>query len=98
MVEREGGTLYCTALIFGPEGSLLGKHRKLMPTALERVIWGTGDGDIAAFEGVGGDVVGQVDDLAEGDFVSLAYSLAVCRAGFFLCHNWVSIEKLFSVT
>src|SRR5262249_1008582 len=44
LVEREGGTLYCTAAIFGPDGSLLGKHRKLVPTALERVIWGSGDG------------------------------------------------------
>src|SRR5215469_12676797 len=44
VVEREGGTLYCTALIFGPDGNLLGKHRKLMPTAMERVIWGSGDG------------------------------------------------------
>lgn len=43
-VERCGGTLYCVALFFGPDGGYLGKHRKLMPTAAERVIWGLGDG------------------------------------------------------
>jgi nitrilase len=44
VIERDGGTLYCTVLFFAPDGTMLGKHRKLMPTQGERVLWGTGDG------------------------------------------------------
>jgi nitrilase len=44
VIEREGGTLYCSVLFFGPDGAYLGKHRKVMPTASERLVWGFGDG------------------------------------------------------
>ncbi|HUT71861.1 MAG TPA: carbon-nitrogen hydrolase family protein [Desulfatiglandales bacterium] len=65
VIERDSrfsrGTLYCTLLYFGPDGQLLGKHRKLKPTGAERLIWGEGDGStLAAFDTELGRVGGLI--------------------------------------
>jgi nitrilase len=41
---EHGSSVFNTALLFGPDGALLHRHRKLMPTGAERVVWGQGDG------------------------------------------------------
>jgi len=42
--ERAGRTLFNSALTFGADGTLLNRHRKLIPTYGERLVWGQGDG------------------------------------------------------
>ncbi|MBB2924469.1 carbon-nitrogen hydrolase family protein [Cellulomonas cellasea] len=42
--DPHGSTIYNTTLYLGPDGDLLGKHRKLVPTGSERTVWGMGDG------------------------------------------------------
>lgn len=44
VIERAGGTLYCTVVFIDPQEGYVGKHRKVSPTAMERVVWGQGDG------------------------------------------------------
>ncbi len=44
LIEPDGGTLYCSMATIDPDGEAINWHRKLMPTAMERIIWGFGDG------------------------------------------------------
>jgi len=51
VTEREDriGTLYCSLLYFSPQAGLMGKHRKLKPTGVERLVWGEGHSDTLIF-------------------------------------------------
>ena len=55
------GTLYNTLLYFGPDGTILGRHRKMVPTFAEKLVWGAGDGTtlrtIATPQGVVGGLI-----------------------------------------
>jgi len=42
--ERDGGTIYNSLLVYSPQGELALRHRKLMPTNHERLVWGLGTG------------------------------------------------------
>jgi nitrilase len=64
VIEREAGrtgTLYCSLLFFGPDGALLGRHRKLKPTASERLVWGEGDAsDLTVLDTLHGRIGGLI--------------------------------------
>ncbi len=60
-IDHGGGSLYNTLLIFGPDGTLIGKHRKLVPTNHERMVWSFGDDRrIAVFDTPVGRLAGAI--------------------------------------
>jgi nitrilase len=42
LIEKAGGSLYCTAVYVDPKKGIIGKRRKVMPTASERLVWAQG--------------------------------------------------------
>ncbi len=89
VIERDtqfgGGTLYCTVLYFGPDGQLLGKHRKLKPPASERLIWGEGDGSTLT---VLDTEIGKIAGLNCGEnYMPLARMALTARGERYLPHR-----------
>ena len=41
--QYSGTTLFNTVVVIGPAGTILNRHRKMMPTNPERMVWGMGD-------------------------------------------------------
>ena len=59
--DKTSDTLYCSLVYFAPSGELLGKHRKLKPTAAERILWGEGDGsDLNVYDTAFGKIGGLI--------------------------------------
>ncbi|RJG02813.1 carbon-nitrogen hydrolase family protein [Noviherbaspirillum sedimenti] len=72
------GTIYNTNLIIGPDGKLLGRHRKTVPTFAEKLTWGYGDGSsIRTYD----TPVGKVGTLACGENTNTLARFALLAQG-----------------
>jgi nitrilase len=65
VIERDDGRVCCTALYFGPDGGLLGKHRKPIATASKRLVRGQGDGSTLPVSVTGVDHSGAASAAAD---------------------------------
>jgi aliphatic nitrilase len=86
---RALGTLYNTNLVIGADGTLLGRHRKLVPTWAEKLTWAGGDG---ASLRVYDTPVGPLGTLACGENTNTLARFALLSAGE-LVHvaNYISL-------
>jgi nitrilase len=86
-VESSGSTLYNTILYIGPDGTIRGKHRKLIPTAGERLVWGQGDGsDLDVHEFPFGRVGGLI---CWENYMPLArYAMTAWGTEIFVAPTW----------
>ena len=85
--EASATTIYNTVLYIGADGAILGKHRKMMPTGGERLIWGLGDGsDLEVYHLPFGRLGGL---LCWENYMPLArYAMSAWGAEFFVAPTW----------
>ena len=85
--EASAGSLFNTLVYIGPDGTVIGKHRKLVPTGGERLVWASGDGsDLAVFTLPFGRVSGLI---CWENYMPLArYALAAWGAQIHLAPTW----------
>jgi nitrilase len=85
--EASDATLFNTLLYIGPDGAILGKHRKLIPTGGERLIWGQGDGsDLEVYPLPFGRITGLI---CWENYMPLArYALSAWGAQIHVAPTW----------
>jgi nitrilase len=85
--EASGTTVYNTLLYISADGTIIGKHRKVMPTGGERLIWGFGDGsDLEVYDLPFGRVGGLI---CWENYMPLArYALSAWGAEILLAPTW----------
>ncbi len=85
--EASGGSLYNTLVFFDDHGGLMGKHRKLVPTGAERLVWGQGDGStLNVFDTPLGKVGGLI---CWENYMPLArYAMYAWGAQVYLAPTW----------
>lgn len=72
------GTIYNTNLTIGPDGRLLGRHRKIVPTFAEKLTWGSGDGTSIR---VNETPIGRLGTLACGENTNTLARFALLAQG-----------------
>ena len=93
-------TIYNSLIFFAPDGTVLGRHRKLMPTFTERMFWGQGDArDVAVFDTdigrLGGLICGEhVMTLARACMIAQGEDIHVAVfPGAFELHTGPQLEE-----